>query len=160
MFHLENRQQQRKEERKRQNGSLHDISVLGTYPQETQVKDHNDCSHFMPTFALILGNKVKNIALAFKRQIQGIGDNDVHPFYRSPVFNIFSRVYSFSDREEGVKEELVPRFSFFQFQILSKSFNFFLDMNTITHPGAYCHLDTIEITFRYPGANFLMCSQS
>ena len=126
MFHLENRQQQRKEERKRQNGSLHDISVLGTYPQETQVKDHNDCSHFMPTFALILGNKVKNIALAFQRQIQGIGDNDVHPFYRSPVFNIFSRVYSFSDREEGVKEDLVPRFSFFQFQILSKSFNFIL----------------------------------
>ena len=40
MFHLENRQQQRKEGRKPWNHGLNNISVLGRYPQETQVKDH------------------------------------------------------------------------------------------------------------------------
>ena len=42
MFHLENTLQQRKEGRKRQSWDLHDISVLGKYPQETQVKDRKD----------------------------------------------------------------------------------------------------------------------
>ena len=42
MLHLENEQKQRKEGRKRRIWCLHDISVLGRYPQGTRVKDLKD----------------------------------------------------------------------------------------------------------------------
>ena len=42
MLHLDNEQKQRKEGRKRRIWGLHDISVLGRYPQGTRVKDLKD----------------------------------------------------------------------------------------------------------------------
>ena len=44
MFHLENREQPKKEGIKRRKLGLHDVSVLGRYPQETQVKERKDFS--------------------------------------------------------------------------------------------------------------------
>ena len=48
-----------KERRKQQNWGLHNISVLGRYPQETQVKDCTDRKKFPAVAWIHSSNQIK-----------------------------------------------------------------------------------------------------